>query len=162
MSARGCNVSVSGLRRTSSEARCWHGGSPPRTLVEGFNTPPTPPGPRPKHKGNRTPVPPRARSVPGVRGPSSAVSKLRPAQKSRPKSKPQQDRDWMKANSQPQLIPSGFELTRESRQGVKTSIGGLLNSGNSIIRRRLPHRWLRALNLWKWSKWLRFVKTFPF
>ena len=70
--------------------------------------------------------------------------------------------NWMKANSQPQLIPSGFELTRESRQGVKTSIGGLLNSGNSIIRRRLPHRWLRALNLWKWSKWLRFVKTFPF
>ena len=37
--------------------------SPPRILVEGLNTPPVPPGPRPKYKGNRTPVPPKAKAV---------------------------------------------------------------------------------------------------
>ena len=106
-----------------------HGGSPPRTLVEGFNTPPTHPGPRPKHKGNRTPVPPRARSVPGVRGPSSAVSKLRPAQKSRPKSKPQQDRE---------LDESEFPTTANS---FRVRIDAREQTGSEDVNRWTVEQW---------------------
>ena len=46
--------------------------SPPRISVEGLSTPPVPPGPRPRYKGNRTPVPPKAKAVAGITGPSRA------------------------------------------------------------------------------------------